>query len=483
MVERINMLPSASGCGACLGTALLLAALLAATAAAYLPVLGYGFLLYDDDVYVSENLRLRGGLSATGIEWALTATRGAAWQPAVWLSYLADVTFCGPSPRCFHRTNLLLHLANAALLFGAVAAMGGGRLRSAVVTGLFALHPIHVEAVAWVSARKDVLSTLFFLLMLLAYVRYVRRPSLPRYLSALGLFALGLAAKPMLVTTPLLLLLLDRWPLGRLPPGWGGAAAGRGPTTRALLAEKVPFLCLSAVSAVVTYAVQSGAAAVGETAKYPLLFRLFNAATSCVAYLRKLVWPVDLAVAYPMPLSIGWGAGLAACMVVLAATGGVLAVRNRMPFLLTGWLWFVIALLPVSQLVPIGSHAMADRFAYLPFIGLYAALAWLVPPPQRRTWRAIGVAAALAAAVSCGTLTRRQVGYWEDTRTLFARSLAVSPVNWLAHNNLGVFLARQGDFAAAARHFEETLRIRPDYADARRNLELVRRDLAIAHGR
>jgi tetratricopeptide (TPR) repeat protein len=444
--------------------AVFITALLIATAAAYLPVVNFGYVSYDDTTYVADNSHVSSGLTAEEVGWSLTAMRGGTWQPLVWMSFMADVSLCGKKPGCFHLTNLILHLANAALLFVVVMLLSGESLKSGVVAALFALHPIHVEAVAWISARKDVLSGLLFLLALVAYCRYVRKPGLARYAASLAPYCLGLMAKPMLVTLPCLLLLLDYWPLGRFHGFGRGSAGGRLPAKPAVgvIVEKLPFVFLAGVSAVITYAAQHKVGAVGTLSGFPLGLRVSNAAISYLKYLYHFVWPLRLATAYQMPTAIPAWQTVSACACLALVTALVFARTRRAPFLLTGWFWYVIALLPVIQLIPIGTHAMADRFAYLPFIGVYLALAWTVTGSAKHGRRMAGAAAVAVMVAGSALVTHRQVGYWADTRTLFERALAVEPLNYSAHIGLGSALKKEGDRAGAMEHYQAALRANPD---------------------
>jgi tetratricopeptide (TPR) repeat protein len=430
-------------------------ALAAAAALLYLRTLGHEFVNYDDDLYITRNPHLRLGLSAAGVKWAFTTGYGANWFPLTWLSWLFDYAAWGLDARGFHFTNLLLHAASTALLFGVLVRMTGAAGRSAFVAGVFALHPVHVESVAWAAMRKDVLSGLFGMLTLWAHALYAERPSLRRYLPVPALLALGLMAKPMLVTLPFVLLLLDYWPLRRAPP-W-----------RHALLEKLPLLALSAVSSVVTYRVQQASGAVQASEVYPLAVRLMNALAAYATYLRQAFWPSDLAVFYPHPGPEVSRAAAAAGGVLLAAiTIAAVRWRRREPPLLVGWLWFVGMLVPVIGLVQIGTQAHADRYLYLPLIGLSIAVAWtatdVLARYSPRASRVLGAAALVVLAL----VGARQVALWHDSATLFAHAVQVTGDNAVAQLNLGVALGDRGEYRQARGHLEEAIRIHPGSAEA-----------------
>ena len=491
-------------------------ALAAATLVAFGPILRNGFVNYDDGDYVTTNPEVLSGLSWAGVKWAFTAGHAGNWHPLTWLSHQLDVQLFKLQAWGHHLTSLLLHAANAVLLFlvlrRATRSAAGGMSPAARdwlcagVAGLFALHPLRVESVAWVAERKDVLSGFFFMLTLGAYVRYAERrreqegagretgggrrggfSALGCYLFALGFFALGLMSKPMLVTVPLVLLLLDYWPLERWREREGGGAAsapgGGSPVSLAapvltrLLWEKVPFAVLSAASCVVTFLVQRKAGAVHSLETIPLEFRITNALISYVRYAGKLVWPAKLAVFYPAPAE--WPP----LWVALAALGlvgvSVLVVRaaRRAPWLAFGWFWYGVMLIPVIGLVQVGQQAMADRYTYLPLIGLCVAGVWSGAELVRRRARAavaLAAAGAVALLAAAGALTWRQAGFWRDSTSLFEHALAVTRENFVAHNNLGVVLLDADQQAAALRHFTEAVRIKSNYPEGLGNLALCR---------
>jgi len=468
-------------------------ALIAVNLIVYASVWHDDFVNYDDYQYVSENADVSGGLTWHGVAWAFTTGAAANWHPLTWLSHMLDVQLYGLNPGAHHLTNLLLHIANTLLLFGLLHRMTGALGRSAFVAGLFAVHPLHVESVAWVAERKDVLSTLFWMLTLWAYVAYVRKPRLRRYLVVLLFFALGLMAKPMLVTLPFVLLLLDFWPLGRMAPGPN--PAGRWAPSREwwatvvhLVWEKLPLLALSVASSIVTFVVQRRGGSVVSLDAIPLNLRLANALASYVAYIGKMLWPAHLAVLYPYAQSLPrwWIAG--AFLGLIGTTVAVIWASRRHPYLPVGWLWYLGTLVPVIGLVQVGPQAMADRYTYIPLIGLFILVAWGVPDLLVR-WRLRRIALPTAAGLviaACAIAARGQVQYWESGTALWTHALEVTTGNYVAHTDLGVVLARQGRTDEAIREFREALRIKPGYADGHNKLgralaEQGRLDEAIAH--
>jgi protein O-mannosyl-transferase len=492
----------------------------------YLPVWRHDFLVYDDPIYVTNNRIVQAGLSWRGVGWAFTSFHANNWHPLTWLSLMLDCQLFGPDGGALHLVNVLFHITNTLLLFLLLFRMTGALWPAAFVAALFAWHPLHVESVAWIAERKDVLSVFFGLLSLHVYVRYAQEKSSDQasnrtlatrrstldYALALLLFALSLMAKPMLVTLPFVFLLLDYWPLGRLsgagdmPPSKPSHRAshhpgpepgspalstlGHRPSTILRLAlEKWPFFLLTAASCVVTYLAQRTEAVV-PLDQAPLGLRLGNALVSYAGYLWKMIWPADLAVLYPLRDHIpGWQ---------VPAAAGVLAVvswcawraRAAAPCLLTGWLWFLGTLVPVIGLVQVGSQAMADRYTYLPSIGVFIAIAYGVKALATR-FRirplVLSVAATLVLA-GCLVVTEWQLSYWRDSVSLFARALAVTQDNPIAQINLGVGLEQAGRRNEALAHYREALRLNPNHAQAQNNLgnlldEMGRPDEALAHYR
>ena len=472
----------------------------------YWPITRHQFVNYDDEDYVTGNPYVQAGLSAKGLAWVWHSDVARNWHPITMLSHMLDCQLNGMKAGGHHLTSLLLHIANTLLLFLLLRKMTGALWRSGMVAALFALHPLHVESVAWVAERKDVLSTFFFLLTVGAYCKYaegrrqkaetgIKQPAsripspirhLPSsffYVLSLLLLALGLMSKPMLVTVPFVLLLLDYWPLKR------SAESGmRNLPWRKLVWEKVPFLLVSAVSCVVTFRVQQSGGAVLDVNNSPVAGRVANALMSYARYLGKMVWPEDLAALYlrkaPWP---SWQVGLAA-MALLAASVAVIRLARRRPYLAVGWFWYVGTLVPVIGLVQVGMQTMADRYTYIPLIGIFIALVW-GGWELAEGWRlprmglGIGTAVVLAA---CMVVTRKQIGWWQDSETLFRRMITAVPGNYMAEYNMGNFYSRQEKLAEAAQHYEAALKAEPNYADAHNNLGGVllrqrRFDEAVAH--
>jgi Flp pilus assembly protein TadD len=448
-------------------------ALAVAAVAAWWPVGDNGFLSYDDNAYLTDNHRIRQGFGPAGIAWAFTSVRASNWHPLTWMSHLLDYSLFGLAPAGHHLMSLALHVATGVALLLLLARLTGRIWPAALAAALWTLHPVNAESVAWAAERKSVLSTLLWVLATGAYLRYLRRPTRAAYALVVVAFAAGLLAKPMLVTLPLTLLLLDFWPLGRLgtpAPGRRGWAAARAP-----LLEKAPLLALSAASAVVTLLVQRRGGAVNTLAAYPLALRVENAVVSTVVYLRKLAWPSDLAVFYPFPDAGIPAARVAAAALLLAALGALAwRVRRSRPFVAVGLLWFLVTLAPVIGVVKVGSQAMADRYASVPALGLFAALAWglcRAPlPPAGRAALAAGCVAALAAL---GALSWRQAGVWKDDASLMAHAIATTGPNWQAHEILGVAHAKAGRLEDSRRELRESLRINPANAGAHYNLGLT----------
>jgi tetratricopeptide (TPR) repeat protein len=473
-------------------------ALIAANLIVYASVWHHGFVNFDDDDYVTANPVVLRGLTWHGVAWAFTTEHAVNWHPLTWLSHMLDVQLFGLDPGPHHLTNLLFHIANTLLLFGLLNRMTGALGRSAFVAGLFAVHPLHVESVAWVAERKDVLSTFFWMLTLWAYVEYVkrpdlRRPGLRRYAAVLLFFALGLMAKQMLVTLPFVLLLLDFWPLGRVgmgsnPAGGSALSSDRWATAVRLGWEKLPLLALSVVSSVVTFVIHQRGGAVIILSAIPLNLRVENALVSYVAYIGKMLWPARLAVLYPYAQSLPgwWVAG--GFLVLMGISVVVIRAASRHPYLPVGWFWYLGTLVPVIGLIQVGDQAMADRYTYVPFIGLFIIVAWGVPDLLVR-WplrRIVLPAAASLLILACAITARGQLQYWENSTTLWTHALAVTTGNDIAHNNLGAALADQGKTEEAIAHYSEALRIKPDYADAHNNLGVAlagegKLDEAIAH--
>jgi protein O-mannosyl-transferase len=481
--------------------------LAAATLLAFWQVGNSEFINYDDNDYVTENLTVQRGLTAEGIRWAFTTYYASNWHPLTWLSHMMDVHLFGLSPRGHHLTNLLLHLANTLLLFLVLHRMTKALWQSAFAAALFALHPLHVESVAWAAERKDVLSAFFWMLTLGAYVFYVERPGRTRYLAVLLLFALGLMAKPMLVTLPFVLLLLDYWPLGRFEgdkstealrmepvksvpaekrKGKSGKkqamksamkaeppAAARSPRAAMwlLLREKIPLFALTAISCVVTYFAQQAGGAVASIEAFPLGDRISNAFVSYILYVGKMFWPSGLAVLYPHPGSLPLWQVLGAVVVLAAATFLVFWRAKRFPYLTVGWLWYLGTLVPVIGIVQVGGHALADRYTYIPLIGLFIAAAWGIPELLKGwRWRKEALVASSALILlGLAAVTWIQVGYWKNSLTLYDHALKVTDRNSLIYNNRGAAYNDLGNLDRAISDFDRAIEINPKYDKAHYN--------------
>jgi Flp pilus assembly protein TadD len=450
-------------------------------------VQNHGFVNFDDDLYVTANPRVQAGLTVDGIVWAFTTTHASNWHPLTWLSHMVDCHLFGLNPGAHHFTNLLLHVANTLLLFLVLHSMTHAVWKSAFVAALFALHPLHVESVAWVAERKDLLSTFFWLLTMGLYLRYVKRPRYTRYLLVFLSFSLGLMAKPMLVALPFVLLLLDYWPLGRLEfvpsslttqsdPEKSTVFWSRRSLILRLVLEKIPLLGLATVSSIVTFLAQRSGGAVESLNTIPLNVRLANAFVTYVRYMEKTIWPHDLAVFYPHPgRSLPMWQVAGAVSLLLSITVLVLRTVRSHPHLTTGWLWYLGTLVPVIGIVQVGAHAMADRYTYVPLIGLFIVMAWGLPDisarwPHRRAALATLTAGLLVALMIYSLL---QVRYWQNSSTLFQHALDVTTNNWLAHNNMGLAVASEGDSAGALAHYRQSLRINPKHAQAHNNLGIA----------
>ncbi|MGH7789393.1 MAG: tetratricopeptide repeat protein, partial [Candidatus Binatia bacterium] len=448
---------------------LMAAALVAATAALYAPVGGFGFVPYDDPTYVVDNPRVQAGLSAAGVAWAFGSFHASLWIPLTWLSLMLDATLFGAWAGGYHLTNVLLHGLAAALLFLSLGRMTGALWPSGFVAALFALHPLQVESVAWVTERKDVLSAAGWMATLWCYARYVERPSAGRYAATMLAFALGLLAKPMLVTLPIVLLLLDMWPLSRLP--LGSTAAARA-ALGLLLREKLPFVALALAAGAVTVVAQRAGGAVLPLEALPLSTRVLVGLANYARYLGRLAWPAPLAAFYPYDPAPSAALVAAGAALLVGGTALAIAALRRWPFVTVGWLWFAVTLAPVVGLVQVGEQGWADRFTYIPMIGIGIAVAWSAAAATQR----LGWSAALPAAggagilLACAWLSAGQIGYWRDGQTLFGHALRVTRDNYMAHFLLASDLVRRGESEAALPHFEAAVALRPRYAAMRNNL-------------
>jgi tetratricopeptide (TPR) repeat protein len=460
------------------------------------------FVNYDDPRCVLENLHIQRGLNSDDLKWAFTTSHAGYWQPLTWLSFMMDYQLFGLNPGGYHLVNLLLHIINSLLLFLILNRMTHALWKSAFVAALFALHPLHVESVAWIAERKDVLSAFFWMLTMGAYVFYAEKPGLKKYLLTLLFFSLGLMAKPMLVTLPCVLLLLDYWPLGRLrfnqPVNVQKIAASKKEEKRArkisasakgkwaippdpsrqwqrlwpVIREKIPFFALSAISTMLTFLGQQKVGAMESFEVLPMGARIGNALISYAAYIGKLIYPRGLAVFYPHQGTPPLGEVFLAAAFLLIATLLIIRWQAKMPYLAVGWLWYLGTLVPVIGIIQVGMQSMADRYTYIPVIGLFVAMAWAIPDIARN-WRyrqyilAGGAGIVLLALMY---LTWMQVKYWQNSITLFEHAIQVTNNNYLAHNNLGVALSDSGRKEEAMAHYREAIRTNSSYENAHFNL-------------
>jgi Flp pilus assembly protein TadD len=472
------------------------------TIALYWPVTGYEFINFDDPDYAAANPHVQQGLTWESIDWAFETRDIGLWHPLTWISHMLDCQWFGLHSGGHHLTSMLLHAANTVLLWLVLRGMTGALWRSAMVAALFALHPLHVESVAWVAERKDVLSTFWVLLTLLAYHYYtevqrqgpecgMQPPAKSNtqqatldthhasrftphvslfYVLSLFFFLFGLMSKPMIVTLPLLLLLLDYWPLRRIELA---ALVSRPRLALGLVVEKLPFLTLAALIAWDTRRSAKGVGSLWSADRYPMPARFANATQSCARYLWEVFWPGDLTVFYPFPASFSVGAVAGAALVLVAISLAAVWLAQRRPYLLVGWLWYVVTLLPVSGFVQLAGYSHADRYTYVPLVGVFITLTWAGAdlasrwPRPVKTWTGAVIATALLLCLVCA---RQQVGYWKDSETLFGHALKVSPDNWLAHLNLGEALDAKGQTDEAMRHYAEAVRLNPDHPNAHNNL-------------
>ena len=458
--------------------------LITAVLLVYWQVGDHEFINYDDNAYITDNAQVQKGLTSKGIIWAFTTSHTGNWHPLTWISHMLDCELYGLNPKGHHLTNVLFHMANAILLFVVLRWMTGAIWRSGLVAALFALHPLHVESVAWAAERKDVLSTFFWMLTMVAYVHYVNRPGGKRYLLVLITFSLGLMAKPMLVTLPFVLLLLDYWPLNRFKPravpgsvedqplGFRSSGDDKSPILKAVM-EKTPLFLMSLFSCVVTVMAQQEAGAISTLEIVPFKLRIANGLVSVVAYMGKMIWPQDLAVFYPHPVSDLqiWKPVVAGLFLLILSTVA-LWVAQRCRYVLVGWLWYLGTLVPVIGLVQVGEQAMADRYTYVPLIGLFIVVVWgfadLVKGWRSRRWVVSVSAAVMVLALMAGSWL--QVAHWKNSVRLFKHALDATTNNYVAHYTLGNALALQGHLTGSVSHYNKALQIHPNFAEAHNNL-------------
>ncbi len=448
-------------------TACVCVSLFVLTWAVFSQTLRYDFVNYDDPHYVYQNTRITSGINFANVAWAFSHIHSENWHPLTTITHMLDCQLHGLNAGWHHFTNVLLHCLAVVLLFVALERMTGALWRSAFVSAVFAVHPLHVESVAWIAERKDVLSAVFFMVTLLAYFHYTRSPSIGRYLIVAIVFALGLMSKPMLVTLPFVLLLLDYWPLGR----FDAHRSNTGRQVLQLVMEKIPLIALSAVSSLITFLAQRGA--IGWTEQLPMSERITNAFVAYVIYIRQMFWPTELAVFYPHPenrLPI-WEVSLA-LIILVGIMAAAFVLRKRAPYLVTGWLWYLGMLVPVIGLLQVGWQGHADRYTYLPQIGLYIAVTWALTD-LIRSWRFQRTALSAAALIVIGVLSWRgwlQTSYWRDSETLFTHALAVTSNNDVALNNLGIIFLDKGQLDDAISKLQAAIDLRPENAPAHDNL-------------
>jgi protein O-mannosyl-transferase len=446
---------------------LAIALLIALALLPYLETLSHDFINYDDNLYVSENSRVQQGLTLDNTVWAFTTAKGGNWHPVTWLSHMADISLWGRMPAGHHFTNVILHVANTLLVFFAFSQMTGAIWRSALVAGLFAVHPLHVESVAWVAERKDVLSTFFGLLALCAYLKYASAPSIKKYLLVICLFVLGLMAKPMLVSFPFILLALDIWPLRRWklwqiddPKGF----APESKATKGILLEKVPLFLIAAIFSLIAVFSQGAAKNISNSEALPFFSRVTNAIVGYVLYLEKLFVPTNLAVFYPHPGHWRLSVVATSALLLFLITAVAIMYRRQFPWLLIGWIWFIITLIPVIGLIQVGWQSIADRYTYIPSIGIFMMAAWSTPATGSALASRASIAIVGLIIAAFSFLTWEQVSYWKNSRTLFAHAAQVTQGNYIAHENLGNALEADKNLDGALQLYRLSANERPMYA-------------------
>jgi protein O-mannosyl-transferase len=453
------------------------------TSVVYLQVASFNFINLDDLTYVVKNAVVNRGITVDGILWAFSSFHASNWHPLTWISHMLDVQFFGMNPGIHHLTNVILHILNALLLFLVLDRMTGAMWRSAAVAALFALHPLHVESVVWISERKDVLSTFFWMLTMASYFRYVQKRTVGRYLVVVLGLVLGLLSKPMLVTLPFALLLLDFWPLHRWDPFQTRGVCTdnvrecvnpgfRKKGMLILIAEKIPLIVCAMLSSIVTFHAQQSGGAVQSFDSLSIGPRLENAVTSYAAYLGKMVWPHDLAVYYPYTDSFTTFA--LSVLLLLLITVAVLLAAKSLPYLVTGWFWYMGTLIPVIGIVQVGSQSMADRYTYVPLIGIFIMMVWGLADlfARQRYGRTVFWATFLVFPLLMW-VSWVQVGLWKDSEILYRHALDVTRGNYAIHYNLGTTLLDRGDIDGALREYQETLSIKPDFIEAHNNLGTI----------
>jgi len=443
--------------------------LVMATLSVYWQTRNYEFVNFDDTLYVTGNQYVQKGLTFKNIIWSFTKATESTnyWAPLVWISFLLDYECYGTDAGGYHLTNLFLHIANTLLLFLIFRQITGYLWRSAMVAALFAIHPLHVESVAWVTERKDVLSTFFWMLTIWAYGRYARKPELKKYIILLLLFIMGIMSKPMVVTLPFVLLLFDYWPLKRISQ-WTPSLCF------SLILEKIPLFIMALIASIATFITQKAEGTVPSLDVFPLSVRIENVFVSYVSYIKKMVWPYPLAPLYPHPGDLPLWQAAGAFLLIIVITIMAIMRGKHSPWFAVGWLWFIGTLVPVIGFVVIGPHAMADRYTYVPLIGLFIIAAWSISEcTEQHITKLFLPFIAISILSILMILSFFQVQYWKNNLTLFEHTAKVTSDNYLIHNNLGNALAKHGRLGDAVKHFKEALRVKPDYGNAHYNLGIV----------
>jgi hypothetical protein len=441
----------------------------------YLQVASHGFVSFDDGLYITDNIQVQGGMNLENIGWSFTTTYSSNWHPLTWMSHMLDVSMFDMHPGSHHLVSLFFHLVNSLLLFFVFRQMTGYVWQSAFVAALFAIHPLHVESVAWVSERKDVLSTFFGIMTLLSYGRYAKHGARRSYITALLFFILGLMAKPMLVTLPFVLLLLDYWPLRRLKfkkPQQIASYANKTISFFDLVIEKIPFFTLTAASCVVTFYAQRSGGSVASLEVFPLELRIANAAVAYINYIAKMLWPVHLSAFYPHPYSLPMWQVVGSALLLMLVTWVCIRSAKQRPYLPVGWFFYLGTLFPVIGLIQVGEQAMADRYTYVPLIGVFIMLAWGIPDLLAK-WRYKKKVFVFGSALLFPVLmltTWFQVRHWSDSVQLYEHMIKVTHNNFMAHYNLGVYLAEHDQINEAMAHYRKALSIKPGHVNANINL-------------
>jgi len=450
--------------------------LTAVTALVYMQVRTHTFLNYDDGMYVTGNPFVLNGLNRIDILWAFSNTYSGNWHPLTWISHMLDVELYGLNAGAHHITNVLIHTINTLLLYSILKKITQKIWLCGLVAVLFAIHPLHVESVAWISERKDVLSAFFFMLVLFFYVRYTEKETFQRYLIVVLFFIFGMLSKPMLVTLPFLLVLLDYWPLNRIKLPYGNEGSGAAVTgikkksLTAILIEKIPLFVLSFAGSVIAVFAQHSQGAIGSTQKYHLYYRVMNSLLSYVAYIRKLILPTDLAAFYPYEHhSMGWQVLFAGVLLILITILAMMYIRRK-PWFFVGWFWFIGTLIPVIGILRVGLQSMADRYTYIPAIGIFIIFSWgigdIFGGQKERKIKVLIVTGILFMIGILGFVSYSQIGTWKNSMTLYGHALRVTRNNFLAHRGIGSVHLNAGRLKEASTHYLKALRIKPDYAFA-----------------